>query len=729
MANRIGSLYYSLNANAAGLFKELNKANKSVKKFSKAARKQVNQSAKAFGAVGVAAAGATAVIVSSQLKAIDALAKTSNKLGITTKNLAGLTQAAKITGVEQSVLNKALVRQQKAIADANNGLETYARQFRALNLDTKELAKLNPAEQFKVVADALNKVENQTQKTAIAYDIFGGRATDLINTMKLGSEGLNAFEEEAVSLGLAVTRIDAAKVEAANDAIVRAKGAAEGLGNKLTIALAPYIEEVATQFVDAMKNGEDMGQRVSDAVAFMGRTIAFGADAANGVGVAFKLLSAIGQTAAAAMVTGFSILPNVLNEINQRVLSVYQTILEVGASLPSDLGGDLFKDGAANVAALKAGLDASVSSVNDFASGLRDNAASAWEDVHNAAMEEVPSVAINAYFDNLEQRAQAAAVAIADAANANVSSAGGEVSTQLAPLDNAAFQEKLDERLQMQIAHTEQAHAAELTMAEALDAQKLENQLLTDEALIAMATEFATAKVMAEWEAKQLALEEVGEALTPEQRLEQQREIEEASLSIAAEMAQKRAQIEAEKAKEVQKYDLTTFKGKANTLSATLGLMGSFGKKSEKLQKAAMLANKAIAIKDSIVAITGGIAKALNNPYPANLAFAASVAAQGAGLMSTLASVGGGGGGGGGSSFSGGGATTPSYASNNVADDEEVKQRESQTAVQVFIEGNLHADEDYLWNKVIPGIQEAVKERDVVFIDAESRQAEELALA
>jgi len=286
----------------------------------------------------------------------------------------------------------------------------------------------------------------------------------------------------------------------------------------------------------------------------------------------------------------------------------------------------------------------------------------------------------------------------------------------------------LDERLQMQIAHTEQLHSNELEQEAVFNALKLENQALTDAALLEMATEHATATVNAEWEAKQAALGETGQALTVDEELQKQREISELALGITSEMAQKRAAIEAEQAKTIEKYDLTTFKGKANTLSATLGLMGSFGKKSEKLQKAALLANKAIAIKDSIVAITGGIAKALNNPYPANLAFAAQVAAQGAGLMSTLSSVGGGGGGADFSSSSGG-STTPSYASNNVADDEEVQQRQTQSSVQVHIAGNLHADEDYLWNKVIPGIQEAVKERDVVFIDADTRQAEELALA
>ena len=66
--------------------------------------------------------------------------------------------------------------------------------------------------------------------------------------------------------------------------------------------------------------------------------------------------------------------------------------------------------------------------------------------------------------------------------------------------------------------------------------------------------------------------------------------------------------------------------------SASLRVIGAFGKQSFQSQKN-------FAIAESIVSIAGGVAKALNNPYPANLAFAAQVAAQGAALISTIRST------------------------------------------------------------------------------------------
>lgn len=62
---------------------------------------------------------------------------------------------------------------------------------------------------------------------------------------------------------------------------------------------------------------------------------------------------------------------------------------------------------------------------------------------------------------------------------------------------------------------------------------------------------------------------------------------------------------------------------------SVLGILGAFAGSSVK-------ATKALAIAEGIINIAAGVSKALNNPYPANLGFAAQVAAQGAALLSTI---------------------------------------------------------------------------------------------
>ena len=95
--------------------------------------------------------------------------------------------------------------------------------------------------------------------------------------------------------------------------------------------------------------------------------------------------------------------------------------------------------------------------------------------------------------------------------------------------------------------------------------------------------------------------------------------------------------------------EVQAYQGFANS---AIQLVNAFGSKSFQAQKNA-------AIATSLVNIAGGVAQALNNPYPANLGFAAQVAAEGASLLSTIKSTNVNSGGGGISVGGSGSATIP----------------------------------------------------------------------
>lgn len=96
-------------------------------------------------------------------------------------------------------------------------------------------------------------------------------------------------------------------------------------------------------------------------------------------------------------------------------------------------------------------------------------------------------------------------------------------------------------------------------------------------------------------------------------------------LAINEQYAQ--AQIELKRRQQMQELN-----AQQSFANSAIQLVNSFGSKSFQAQKNA-------AIATSIVNIASGVAKALNNPYPANLGFAAQVAAEGAALISTIKST------------------------------------------------------------------------------------------
>lgn len=247
MAN-ISTLTVSLVADTAKFSSGLKKAKTSAEKFGKAA-------GAAFKALAVGTAvlgGALVALTIKSLALVDQQRKTARTLGTTQAVFAGLSLAAGIAGVSVESFSKALKRQAKSIVDANDGLQTQARAFERLGLNTKELIKLPVEEQFKKITTALGNVENATLKVAVASDIFGAKNADLINILELGEAGLQGFIDKAKELGVALEEDQTAAIEAANDSVLIFKTSLTGLGNQLAARFAPLISagaEALTGFV------------------------------------------------------------------------------------------------------------------------------------------------------------------------------------------------------------------------------------------------------------------------------------------------------------------------------------------------------------------------------------------------------------------------------------------------------------------------------------------------
>jgi len=195
-------------------------------------------------------------LVVKSLALVDQQRKTARTLGTTQAVFAGLSLAAGIAGVSTESFTKALKRQSKSIVDANDGLQTQARAFERLGLDTKKLIDLPVEKQFGAITTALGNVENATLKVAIASDIFGAKNADLINILELGEEGLDNFIKKAKELGVALTEDQTAAIEGANDAVLVFKTSLTGLGNQLAARFAPLITagaEALTNFTQSRR--------------------------------------------------------------------------------------------------------------------------------------------------------------------------------------------------------------------------------------------------------------------------------------------------------------------------------------------------------------------------------------------------------------------------------------------------------------------------------------------
>ena len=239
---------------------------KSVGNSAAAATVKIAKIGAAFATAGVAAGIA---LTKMSMQNVDALAKVSDRLGIATESLAGLQHAASLAGVETATLEKSLVKLAVNVSDAADGTGIAKDAFIELGLSAALLEKMPVDQQMLKVADAMQGVELQADKVRLATELFGSRGVAVLNMLGGGSENLAKVAKEANHLGIAINRVDAAKIELANDAVTRAKGVFTGLGNQLATAFSPIIDDVATKFYQSALDAKgfgDIGQDVAEAL-------------------------------------------------------------------------------------------------------------------------------------------------------------------------------------------------------------------------------------------------------------------------------------------------------------------------------------------------------------------------------------------------------------------------------------------------------------------------------
>ena len=256
---------------------------------------------------GVAAAG-LALVVKSSLKSVDSLGKVSDRLGVTTGNLSALRHAAGLAGSSAAGMDKALAKLNKSIGEAAVGTGIAVQEFEALGLDAEKLANLPADQAMAQIAESMQGVESQAEKTRIAMNLMGRSGVEMLNVMSEGAAGFDAARREAEALGIALDRVSVAQVEGANDEISRVKAIIGGVADRFTAALAPAISAVSSMIKDAAADSGGFQDAVISAADFGAEAIGVLADTWQGLKIVIKgveLAIKTGMAASASVIDGF----------------------------------------------------------------------------------------------------------------------------------------------------------------------------------------------------------------------------------------------------------------------------------------------------------------------------------------------------------------------------------------------------------------------------------------
>lgn len=454
----VGNLVANLSLNSSSLTGGLNKGLQSLKSFASSGKGLI--AGLAAGVGGYLSASLFQSYTSGAMNAIDATAKTADRLNILTEDLIGLRHAADLAGVGNDAFDATLLKMQKNLGTAAMKGGPVAAALGHLGIKAAEIANMGAADQFSKIAQGISEIQNPAERAAIATAIFGKQGQNLINTMQGGAAGLEAAQMEAEKLGITLSRVDAAKVEAANDSWTKFSQMISGIWNQVAVQLSPSLQFLWDKLVEVGTSGEGVGGLVRTGFETAVSVIAFAADMVDVVVVAFyaaraavlglgaaipaavlggiqafsELLSAssIVQTAVqgiqvvwygvqTAALAAVSAIVDGIKWLVEAMNSVLPASAQIGTSFLDSLKTGLEEQKNEAAANLNAVLEAPPTSVEapawlkEMSTSMSDAAASAGEDLQKKLVDPSYGEQVKSFFTGLNDSAEKSAVETAAA--------------------------------------------------------------------------------------------------------------------------------------------------------------------------------------------------------------------------------------------------------------------------------------------------------------------------
>lgn len=242
----------------------------------------VGKVGKAFGAA-LAALGAAAVGAASALEGLtvsasnyaDDLITQATFTRQTTDDLQKYAYAARFIDVEVNTLTKSMAKNIKSMDSARKGSAAYADAYKKLGVSVTDAngELRNSNDVYWDCIDALGSIQNETERDALAMQLFGKSAQELNSVIEAGSEAFKELGDEAEQMGFILSEDAVNRLGAFNDKLQVLQAGAEGLKNAASLIALPFLDTLAgegipimTKFSKAVMDAEGDVTKMADAL-------------------------------------------------------------------------------------------------------------------------------------------------------------------------------------------------------------------------------------------------------------------------------------------------------------------------------------------------------------------------------------------------------------------------------------------------------------------------------
>ncbi len=185
-------------------------------------------------------------------KSADDLNTLSAVTGLSTEQLQKFKYASDLIDVDMNTLTGALKKTTSAMNSAKSGTGKSAEAFNKLGVKIKKAdgTLRNNNEVFEESIKALGKISNETERDALAMELFGKSATELNPLIKGGIDKLTEMGDRAERLGLILSQEALDGANAFNDEIdilkANSKGIFDKIGTQVARDLLPFMQDLNT---------------------------------------------------------------------------------------------------------------------------------------------------------------------------------------------------------------------------------------------------------------------------------------------------------------------------------------------------------------------------------------------------------------------------------------------------------------------------------------------------
>lgn len=281
----IGALRVNLGLDSA----QFEKGAKRVQQPLAAMRKQFLMVAGAATALGAAVGG----FALKAAQDIDKVAKSARRIDATVAGYRALEMAADDAGANIASLADDIQTMNREIAKNSKGAQEA---LKTLGITAAELGSLDADQKLALIADRVKALGLDSGQTSVLLQQLGVRNREMALLVLGGGDALRRARVDVEEYGLALSDIDAAKIEAANDEIAGLADIGAYLGDQIALKIVPALGNMAKALTDSLREGGILRGVLDGLLSVVERLGAYVGVLVTGFGV--RYVAALGIAAA-----------------------------------------------------------------------------------------------------------------------------------------------------------------------------------------------------------------------------------------------------------------------------------------------------------------------------------------------------------------------------------------------------------------------------------------------